>query len=1783
MQKRLKTGGKKKAILKLHLVCNQSSAKDGAAPIKAAGQQGAGAACARPSMPLWSRQVSIGADLSQDQIKEVQSMAAWWGALGAGRLTDSSASIVASIIATLPLALRALQDIAVAELRALPPANPDETFKWKPNKAAANKRAGYPAADISNWGSHDYGSLVSLIPQKIILSGLVQSSAAEFASASGGDDGGAVLAGKMAPAASQTQRIKDWGFVLNRTPHRTTLFIEPKKQAVAAVATVVANGVVAMHTTGDLQVVKRRGGGGGSNSADMVVDTIEGGGLPPSADTAIFIAKGQPTVLQLGGLYYDVSSLATPRFAGVDWTVATGCANTPDELDLGSPAPPGCRVLPGFTADDRYSAVWHKTGFTPQGGPLPGLTHAPGGPACISWHGGGSVWVNSRTGFWDEQVAVAFLILFGTPIPASVLKRFPMQAAQRTLMASQHRVLTFAQCPASGGQVVFEVYDDVEMQNHIGYNASLCRAIACVVAPTITGKAIPNAPLRSGTIQNKSRRRGSVAGKACRSKITLAYYDASQQMVFCPIPGCNTILTFVDHPCTGAGAKGCSHGPNGEAQAGWRLTHGSLEHSPDCVFMGPYVTSQQARLTSKSRTMLAAARKAGLGGATASRLVSVGDNAASVVTPAGARYEMQRQQKRHSGVPPPPPQTLVQPGPADSPCHWLNATRADKSVVAMVAIYTAVSVDSAESKGTVVELCLNGASYNITGFYNSHVGGIPQWSVAEDEVYGRLIKSPVPPPADVCEQVLAPGELAPEGCQLVLRAAFKTRAKNLQRFWRSTVKLDVDGTGTVSNVPGMTAVAMTFPDAEKRTWPVTEGVLCGQTMSNFIFLFDFCLPLLCGRSLYSVNYLATDGESAEIRPVLAAVAAAKAVAHGRSLDRCPSVGAVRQDRWGNCYNVDDQGSVTGRIDPSTINVKQTPSSWATLALAVKPGLGGGRLVHHRDTFHLLHKPAIKAKLGLNNYYRCVLTTLELWFLHIAQNAESSSELQLELQLMKDWLNDPNRSLLTYVMQRSGVKCGTVDPAYTAGAAAIVIQTAQEPVACTPARIYDASAGGHGGQIFMWVEWADGQPNGKPGSGGTDTLMLAQTVHQYAGYSALHTACSGIDKAILPRPLENGGDPKDTIPRVPSVALHVVSYDTTVGAPPGVAEVQYNAGPPQKRLVSELMATPGYKNLRQAYNDSRGADTTGLPAAPHFMRHPEETVTLRGAELDIISTFYYQLSVDVELIARYKIQGSLHCAGGGTGNVESHWSALKGMFGTKKGGSGHFGSRRRSDKLAEADALLHEKRERERTLASYRAMAKTYTSGKLKGTAVNALTLRALKLVENEYDAMVESQMKIFCGDDTSCVYMMPTTLHTKAAVPKGAPWSQVLRLRLVRVCQRKMMTCSCPHWVGTGLLCMHMMYALGVHNGTHVDVNLVLTRWLKVNTIFEERTMSIDAALWAHDFNDPNFEQPRGPTLSPAQFEAWEKTRCKATNPPPDGSSVGSPADRLDDSAMELHELHADAATTLVEQSTGAVLHADTEHDGKRRHVVFDSVMSNVTSRFATLDHRQQDQAQLWLEALESRVQQMQSQNGPSRTAGGTTEAGAVLPGASYSSTDRRTRVPNTTAAHHARGLATGPRRNRRRSSGIGNGASRDDHNAGLAGGGVMVDTVSVGAGAGAGAGNTGDRAAIKTTAVAVAAPKPHFELGDPPPPSKSWRCAWCYRTRFTTMCFGMNEPGAANCTHCGKAQAEAGWSLWVAYTELPAGWQRSMARRHGPKITTLIRTKWRKADAVWEGKPPSI
>lgn len=91
----------------------------------------------------------------------------------------------------------------------------------------------------------------------------------------------------------------------------------------------------------------------------------------------------------------------------------------------------------------------------------------------------------------------------------------------------------------------------------------------------------------------------------------------------------------------------------------------------------------------------------------------------------------------------------------------------------------------------------------------------------------------------------------------------------------------------------------------------------------------------------------------------------------------------------------------------------------------------------------------------------------------------------------------------------------------------------------------------------------------------------------------------------------------------------------------------------------------------------------------------------------------------------------------------------------------------------------------------------------------------------------------------------------------------------------------------------------------------------------------------------------------------------------------------------------------------------------------------------------------------------------------------------------------------------------------------------------------------------------------------PVFDQGPPPAPDQRWRCASCYHSRFKTMQFGMNEPGVTTCAACGKPQAEGGWSIWMHYDDLPKGWQRTVANRYGPRILSLLRTKWRGCNFV--------
>eukprot|EP01061_Rhynchopus_euleeides_P047041 TRINITY_DN9229_c0_g2_i2.p1 TRINITY_DN9229_c0_g2~~TRINITY_DN9229_c0_g2_i2.p1 ORF type:complete len:547 (+),score=194.08 TRINITY_DN9229_c0_g2_i2:178-1641(+) len=84
------------------------------------------------------------------------------------------------------------------------------------------------------------------------------------------------------------------------------------------------------------------------------------------------------------------------------------------------------------------------------------------------------------------------------------------------------------------------------------------------------------------------------------------------------------------------------------------------------------------------------------------------------------------------------------------------------------------------------------------------------------------------------------------------------------------------------------------------------------------------------------------------------------------------------------------------------------------------------------------------------------------------------------------------------------------------------------------------------------------------------------------------------------------------------------------------------------------------------------------------------------------------------------------------------------------------------------------------------------------------------------------------------------------------------------------------------------------------------------------------------------------------------------------------------------------------------------------------------------------------------------------------------------------------------------------------------------------------------------------------------------------WRCASCYHSRFKTMCFGLNED-TPQCRHCGKDKADALWSLWVHYDDMPRSVQSLANRMFAPKLHVVLWTKWPNATVTVTGKTPSV
>ena len=79
------------------------------------------------------------------------------------------------------------------------------------------------------------------------------------------------------------------------------------------------------------------------------------------------------------------------------------------------------------------------------------------------------------------------------------------------------------------------------------------------------------------------------------------------------------------------------------------------------------------------------------------------------------------------------------------------------------------------------------------------------------------------------------------------------------------------------------------------------------------------------------------------------------------------------------------------------------------------------------------------------------------------------------------------------------------------------------------------------------------------------------------------------------------------------------------------------------------------------------------------------------------------------------------------------------------------------------------------------------------------------------------------------------------------------------------------------------------------------------------------------------------------------------------------------------------------------------------------------------------------------------------------------------------------------------------------------------------------------------------------------------PGTGSAWRCRSCYANRFSTFCFGINEPSSTTCEHCNKVPTveDQGWSIWLTYDELPGGYKRLVTNRHGPKALVLLQGKW--------------
>ena len=86
------------------------------------------------------------------------------------------------------------------------------------------------------------------------------------------------------------------------------------------------------------------------------------------------------------------------------------------------------------------------------------------------------------------------------------------------------------------------------------------------------------------------------------------------------------------------------------------------------------------------------------------------------------------------------------------------------------------------------------------------------------------------------------------------------------------------------------------------------------------------------------------------------------------------------------------------------------------------------------------------------------------------------------------------------------------------------------------------------------------------------------------------------------------------------------------------------------------------------------------------------------------------------------------------------------------------------------------------------------------------------------------------------------------------------------------------------------------------------------------------------------------------------------------------------------------------------------------------------------------------------------------------------------------------------------------------------------------------------------------------------------------WPARWYCRDCTLKGEWGAyNAAEALECVLCSKPARECGWAHWLSESQLPKGMLKDWRRSHAPAALKVLRTRWPRADAEWEGPPPAL